>query len=126
MPDPIPANRSVGRPHTQGARPQPRHGPVPEPYRRAVNRPEPRRLNREARSFRRHSAAALAAVIASVVTWVYGATAYTGGRDVVGDGVRALVGIVVFIVAAVMVFTWFASLREWLSAQRRERTGRIE
>lgn len=123
MPDPIPTNRSSRRSHAQVIRPvaplQPPPGPAPEPYRRAVYRPGPPQWTPEARTFRRHSVAALAAVIASVVMWVYGTHAYSGGRDVVGDGVRAVVGLAVFIVAAIVVFTWLASLRAWLRAQRR-------
>jgi hypothetical protein len=127
MPEPIPTNRSVSRSRTRGpgSASTPYLGPTPQPYRDHAHRPEPPPPNREARSFRIHSAAALAAVGASVIMWIYGASAYSGGRDVTGDGVRALVGLVVFVVAAIVVISWFRSLRDGLSALRRERADRL-
>ena len=69
--------------------------------------------------FRRRSIAALLALAAITIMWIYGSTAYNGGRDQGADLVRALLGLAVFIAGGIVLVAWLVSLREVVRERRR-------
>jgi molybdopterin/thiamine biosynthesis adenylyltransferase len=91
-----------------------------------VRPPIPPAPDPTATSFRRLSVAALIAVIAIPVTWVYGASTYTGGRDVTGDLLRALLGLAVFIGGGIVLIMWLVSLPAARRALARESAARAD
>lgn len=124
--DPLAA--AADRPRGTTAAPTAAEGIWPRPDARRPPplrvRPIPPAADHAATSFRRLSVAALIAAIAIPVTWIYGASAYTGGRDVTGDLLRALLGLAVFIGGGIVLIRWLASLPAARRALARESAAR--
>lgn len=78
----------------------------------AIDRAEPREPapDKDVRHFGRMSLAALIAAIVVPLTWIYGASHYSGGANQGGDLVRALLGLVVAIVGIGVIIAWVRSV----------------
>ena len=91
--------------------------PLPEFKARPPRRPGP---NVHVQAFRKRSVATLATVVVFILAWVWGASSYSGGGEVLGDGLRALFGIATIITAGIILYVWVSSIGKARTGRQQE------
>ena len=91
--------------------------PPPEFKARPPRRPGP---NVHVQAFRKRSVATLATVIVFILAWIWGASSYSGGGEVLGDGLRALFGIATIIAVGIILYVWVSSIGKAQTGRQQE------
>jgi eukaryotic-like serine/threonine-protein kinase len=91
--------------------------PLPEFRARPPRPPGP---NVHVQAFRKRSVATLATVVVFTLAWIWGTSSYSGGSDVLGDGLRALFGIATIIAVGIILYVWVSSIGKAQTGRQQE------